>query len=75
MGLVGFSAFAFWLALTVVTIRAASVRGRSVMMYFIVCVFFTPVIALIDVLVTTVDKPDSTGGFKTTKSIVDTYKE
>ena len=50
--------FFAWLALTLVTIRAASVRGRSVMVYFIFCVFFTPVIALIDVLVTTVDETE-----------------
>ena len=50
--------FFAWLALTLVTIRAASVRGLSVMVYFIFCVFFTPVIALIDVLVTTVDETE-----------------
>ena len=49
-----FSGFGLWfyLCLIGVTCRAASVRGRSVFMYLMACILFSPVIALIDVLVT-----------------------
>ena len=50
--------FFAWLVLTAVTIRAVDARGRSVFLYIIACILFTPVIALIDVLVTTVDETE-----------------
>ena len=49
-----FSGFGFWfyVCLIGVTLRAAVARDRSVFMYLIACILFSPVIALIDVLVT-----------------------
>ena len=49
-----FSGFGFWfyVCLIGVTLRAASARDRSVFSYFIACILFSPIIALIDVLVT-----------------------
>jgi len=49
-----FSSFGFWfyVCLIGVTLRAAVARDRSVFMYLVACILFSPVIALIDVLVT-----------------------
>ena len=49
-----FSSFGFWfyVCLIGVTLRAAVSRDRSVFMYLVACILFSPVIALIDVLVT-----------------------
>ncbi len=65
----------FYVCLIGVSLRAANVRGRSVFLYFIACILFSPLIALIDVLVTTADESNSVKSFNTTKSIMDTYKE